>query len=110
MTLPKDLVAASATPLILSILNQGDSYGYAIINEVRILSNGDMEWADGMLYPILHRLEQRGLIESYSGSSETGRKRRYYRLRDLGAKELKAQRKNWEDVHAVMKKLDERPA
>ncbi|MDH3530808.1 MAG: PadR family transcriptional regulator, partial [Acidobacteriota bacterium] len=62
MSLPKDLVAASATPLILSILQGGDSYGYAIIQDVRELSDGEMEWADGMLYPILHRLEKKDLI------------------------------------------------
>jgi hypothetical protein len=57
MPLSKDLVAASSIPLILSILQRGDSYGYAIIQQVRELSDGEMQWADGMLYPILHRLE-----------------------------------------------------
>ena len=69
----KDLVAASAIPLILSILRRGDSYGYAIIQEVRDLSGGEMEWADGMLYPILHRLERRQLVQSYWGAAESGR-------------------------------------
>ena len=54
----KDLVAASAIPLILSILQGGDTYGYALIQRVREISGGEMEWADGMLYPILHRLER----------------------------------------------------
>ena len=58
MAISKDLVAASATPLILSILNEGESYGYAIIQRVRELSKGEMTWTDGMLYPVLHRLEQ----------------------------------------------------
>ena len=61
MPVSKDLVAASATPLILSILAEGDSYGYAIIKRVRELSGGQMEWTDGMLYPVLHRLEKQGL-------------------------------------------------
>ena len=56
MGFPKDLVAASATPLILSILQHGESYGYDIIGQVRTLSGGKMQWPDGMLYPILHRL------------------------------------------------------
>ena len=64
MSLPKDLVAASATPLILSILQRGDSYGYSIIKEVQDLSGGEIEWADGMLDPILHRLEKRELSAS----------------------------------------------
>ena len=106
MAIPKDLVAASATPLILSILQRGDSYGYAIIHEVRELSGGSMEWADGMLYPILHRLEKKNLIESYWGTAETGRRRKYYRLRREGETELSTQRKNWQDLHGMLQKLE----
>jgi DNA-binding PadR family transcriptional regulator len=107
MPLSKDLAAASATPLILSILSHGDSYGYAIIQRVRELSEGEMAWADGMLYPILHRLEKRGLIDSYDGVADTGRKRRYYRLRREGLAELEAQRANWNQLHAMLGKLAE---
>ena len=57
MKLTKDLVAASAMPLILSLLEEGESYGYAIIRRVRELSGGGIAWTDGMLYPVLHRLE-----------------------------------------------------
>ena len=57
----KDLVAASATPLVLAILAEGDSYGYAIIKRVAELSGGHLQWTDGMLYPVLHRLERQGL-------------------------------------------------
>ncbi|MDH3493688.1 MAG: helix-turn-helix transcriptional regulator, partial [Acidobacteriota bacterium] len=102
MSLPKDLVAASATPLILSILQGGDSYGYAIIQDVRELSDGEMEWADGMLYPILHRLEKKDLIQSYWGTADTGRKRKYYRLRQEGKKELSSQRKNWNNLYEML--------
>jgi PadR family transcriptional regulator PadR len=64
MSISKDLVAASATPMILAILAEGESYGYAITRRVRELSGGQMEWTDGMLYPVLHRLERQGLIKS----------------------------------------------
>ena len=57
MHIDKDLVAASATPLVLAILAEGESYGYAILKRVRELSGGELEWTDGMLYPLLHRLE-----------------------------------------------------
>ena len=80
MTMSKDLIAASATPLILSILSHGDGYGYDIIQKVHTLSDGEMQWADGMLYPILHRLEKKELVESYWGTAESGRKRKYYYL------------------------------
>jgi DNA-binding PadR family transcriptional regulator len=101
----KDLVAASAIPLILSILQRGDSYGYAIIQRVRELSGGEMEWADGMLYPILHRLEKRKLVQSYWGAAENGRKRKYYRLRRSGAVELSALRTDWDKLHGLLSRL-----
>jgi PadR family transcriptional regulator, regulatory protein PadR len=58
MHIDKDLVAASATPLVLAILAEGESYGYAILKRVRALSGGEFEWTDGMLYPLLHRLRR----------------------------------------------------
>jgi len=106
MTISKDLVAASATPVILSILSHGDSYGYDIIQKVNALSDGEMQWADGMLYPILHRLEKRGAIESYWGKAETGRKRKYYRLHKSGLEELNEQRKNWRNLYTMLQKLE----
>ena len=60
MDIDKDLVAASATPLVLSILSEGENYGYAIIKRVSELSGGELQWTDGMLYPLLHRLERHG--------------------------------------------------
>jgi PadR family transcriptional regulator, regulatory protein PadR len=106
MTMSKDLIAASATPLILSILSHGDGYGYDIIQKVHTLSDGEMQWADGMLYPILHRLEKKELVESYWGTAESGRKRKYYRLRQSGLKELKAQQKNWHNLHTWLQQLE----
>jgi DNA-binding PadR family transcriptional regulator len=103
----KDLVAASAIPLILSILKQGDSYGYAIIQQVRELSGGDMEWADGMLYPILHRLEKRKLVRAYWGEAENGRKRKYYRLDRAGVEELAELRGHWDKLHGMLNRLED---
>jgi DNA-binding PadR family transcriptional regulator len=100
----KDLVAASATPLLLSILQKGPSYGYAIIQEVRELSAGELAWSEGMLYPVLHRLEEQGLIESYEERGETGRKRRYYRLRADGKRALAEERRQWDVVHSALTK------
>ena len=65
-----------------------------------------MRWADGMLYPILHRLEKRGLIESYWGTGEGGRKRRYYRLRSAGLDELDNLRASWRRMNAILEKLE----
>jgi DNA-binding PadR family transcriptional regulator len=100
----KDLVAASATSLLLAILQKGPSYGYAIIQEVRELSGGELEWSEGMLYPVLHRLEEQGLIEAYEERGDTGRKRRYYRLRPDGRRALTEERRQWDVVNAALTK------
>lgn len=105
MAITKDLVAASGTPMILSILNSGPNYGYAIIKQVRALSGGDINWTDGMLYPVLHRLEKQGLIESFWENSETGRKRKYYRIKDDGQKALKEQQAQWKTVYSTLQQL-----
>ena len=101
----KDLTAASSSALALSILSGGDSYGYQIIQSVRELSQEKIEWTDGMLYPILHRLEARKLIASYWKSAPSGRRRKYYRLTEEGRKALRAEREQWMVVHGALKKL-----
>src|SRR4051812_20723391 len=80
MDMGKDLVAASATPLVLAILAEGESYGYAIIKRVAELSGGHLEWTDGMLYLVLHRLERQGHVAAKWSASENGRRRKYYRI------------------------------
>lgn len=103
--LAKDMVAASARPLLLSILADGESYGYEIIQKVRELSGGQIEWSDGMLYPVLHRLERDGLIEAEWKEADTGRERKYYSLNSDGRKALKVEQKQWLTVHNTLGKL-----
>jgi PadR family transcriptional regulator PadR len=105
MDIGKDLVAASSTPLVLAILGESESYGYAIIKRVSDLSGGHLQWSDGMLYPVLHRLERQGLITSKWGESETGRRRKYYRLTKEGRTELDAERKRWRVVDQTLRAL-----
>jgi len=102
MNVSKDLIAASATPLILAILKENDSYGYAIIKRVKEMSANELVWTEGMLYPVLHRLEEQLLIESYWNKSEAGRQRKYYRIKDPGLKELELLRQQWEVVHTAL--------
>ena len=84
MKVAKDLVAASATPMVLGILTEGESYGYAILKRINELSGGELDWTEGLLYPLLHRLERLGHVES-SWQSVTGeRRRKYYRITDAG--------------------------
>ena len=86
--LTKELVAASTVPLVLSVLTDGENYGYALIQRVRDLSQGKIEWTEGMLYPVLHWMEKEKLIESEWRAAEIRRKRKYYRLRQKGRKAL----------------------
>jgi len=102
MKLTKDLVAASATPLVLAILEEGESYGYAIIQRVRELSEGRIVWTDGMLYPVLHRLEAQGSIAARWRESEIGRRRKYYTLQRPGRQALKEQKEQWLLVHNTL--------
>jgi PadR family transcriptional regulator, regulatory protein PadR len=103
--LAKELVAASTEPLILSLLSAGESYGYALIQEVKRLSGDSIKWSDGMLYPVLHRMERAGWIASRWGEAENGRKRKYYSLRNDGKKALRQQREQWDTVSRVLKRL-----
>ena len=105
MDIQKDLVAASATPLVLAILAEGDSYGYAIIKRVSDLSGGALQWTDGMLYPVLHRLERLGYIKGKWGTSESGRKRKYYHLTEAGRAQLAEQRQQWQTVDAALRNV-----
>lgn len=105
MSINKDLVAASSTPLVLAILAEGDSYGYAILKRVRELSGGELEWTDGMLYPVLHRLEGSGLVASRWQKAESGRQRKYYRLTPAGREQLADERRQWRTVDDTLRRI-----
>ena len=98
----KDLVAASAMPLVLAILEESESYGYAILKRIDELSGGEMEWTDGMLYPLLHRLDRLGYVEARWDSPEGARRRRYYRITPAGRAALFEQRRQWEVVAGAL--------
>ena len=102
MEINKDLIAASSIPIILAILAEDDSYGYAIIQRVRDLSGGRMEWTDGMLYPVLHRLERLGHVETRWEVAESGRRRKYYRITSQGRTRLAEEREQWQAVNSTL--------
>ena len=103
MEINKDLVAASSTPIVLAILAEGDSYGYAILQRVRELSAGHMEWTDGMLYPVLHRLERLRHVEARWEQADSGRRRKYYRITAQGREQLAEERRQWQTVDATLR-------
>jgi len=101
----KNLIAASTKPIILSLLYRGESYGYQILQRIRRVAGGKLAWSSAMLYPVLHRLEKDGLIQSKWKLSEEGRMRKYYRLTSLGRKELAVEKEQWLSVHDALKDL-----
>ncbi len=101
----KNLTAASTKPIILGILKQGNSYGYLIIKKIKEISGGKLEWYDGMLYPVLHRLEKEGLIKSNWNVSDDSRPRKYYEITEEGKQALLAEKQQWVDVTQVLNQL-----
>ena len=105
LSFSKSLIAASSKPLILGILQEGTSYGYRIIQSVKEISSGQLEWSDGMLYPVLHRLEKEGLIQSQWMQSEEGRHRKYYAITEAGKAALHQEKEHWTRMNEVMQNL-----
>jgi DNA-binding PadR family transcriptional regulator len=101
----KDLVAASATPIVLGILAEEESYGYAILRRINELSGGELDWTEGLLYPLLHRLDRLGLVESHWRSVAGERRRKYYRITKQGLAELAEQRRQWNTVVDTLKEI-----
>ncbi len=99
------LVAASLQPIVLSILSGGEAYGYQIMRHVDELSDGRMSWTAGTLYPLMHRLESKGLIQAIWRPSDFGPRRKYYRITARGEQALVAEQRQWLDLHAMLMKL-----
>src|SRR5262245_37511325 len=98
----KELVAATSASIALSILSEADSYGYEIIQRVTEMTGGQLEWTEAMLYPVLHRLENRALVKCYWQTSPSGRKRKYYSITSAGLTELKDKKRQWRIVAGVL--------
>lgn len=101
----KELVGASAIPIILAILDKRDSYGYEIMAKVKTLSDGKIEWKEGSLYPVLHKLEKNGLIKSLWKMAENGRHRKYYAINKKGRKALHVEFEDWNLVFNMLSDL-----
>jgi DNA-binding PadR family transcriptional regulator len=100
----KDLIAASSKPLILSFLAKQESYGYEIIKNIQELSNNNIIWKDGTLYPVLKKLCESKLVES-EWKTVDGRKRKYYKITKLGLETLEVEKLQWEIVNTTLNNI-----
>lgn len=96
--LSRTLMAASTRPIILAILSRGEDYGYNLIQKVKGFSVGNIDWTEGMIYPVLQRMEIDGLISSKWRISPDERPRRYFRITERGRAELVSELAGWENV------------
>ena len=105
MTIDKSLLAGSTATLILKLLDNQDMYGYQIIEELARRSDNTFQLKAGTLYPLLHGLEKKGLLESYEENADSARIRKYYRLTNKGKKHLKEKTNEWKEYSSAVSKI-----
>jgi PadR family transcriptional regulator, regulatory protein PadR len=103
--LPKDLIAASSFSIILIVLSKGENYGYEIIKSIKEASNGQLDYAEGTLYPILKKMEASGWISSQWKTADNGRERKYYKITREGKKQMQLEKRNWQSVNQILETL-----
>lgn len=96
MPINKELLKGSTVIIILGLLKDKTMYGYELIKEIEKKSSGVFSFKEGTLYPILHSLETNEFVESYWCESDTGRKRKYYKITDKGKAQLKEKQEEWD--------------
>ena len=104
-SISKELIGASAAPIILSVLKNGDNYGYEIVLKVKQLTNDEIRWKEASIYPVLKKLESRGLIRSYWEKADNDRHRKYYTILPEGKKQFEHNMHEWELIHSLFGKL-----
>ena len=96
MDIDKSLVSGSMAMLVLKLLESGDMYGYQMIEELRRRSDDSFRLKAGTLYPLLHNLEEKGLVTAFEKLSDSGKTRRYYHLTEQGGKALLEKESAWD--------------
>ena len=98
-------MGAASVSIILSILKQGDTYGYEIMKQLNELSHGRIKWKEGSLYPVLKRLEAENRVKSYWNTTGYGRPRKYYTLLPEGEKALQHEKEDWALMQSIFSSL-----
>jgi len=101
----KDLVAATSIPLVLSILTENETYGYELIKKIKERSGGKLEFAEGTIYPVLKKMEEKNWISSKWKLGNTDKQRKYYRITSAGKKQLQTEKNNWLTIHNLFEQL-----
>ncbi len=102
MKLSKKTLDGNMETLLLAVLSAGPSYGYQMVQDLNAKAPGILKTGEGTIYPVLHRLEERQLIQSSWRAGETGRQRRYYRIAPKGKKALTENRRQWAALKGLM--------
>ena len=105
MAIDKSLQTGSTTMLLLKLLEDGDLYGYQMIERLEERSNNVFALKAGTLYPLLHNMEEQGLVVSYEQTAETGRKRKYYSLTQKGRELLASKEQEWHVFSGAVNKV-----
>ncbi|MBE6747537.1 MAG: PadR family transcriptional regulator [Ruminococcaceae bacterium] len=105
MNIKKELTKGSSAMLVLSVIEKEDMYGYQIIKEIQLRSDNAFTFKEGTLYPILHNFESDGYVKSYWLESESGRKRKYYKITKKGIKSLADSKEEWKTYSVAVSKV-----
>lgn len=105
MSVNKEMLKGSTVVLVLSMLDREPMYGYQMIKEIEKESSGIFSFKEGTLYPILHSLESKAMIESYWWGNEGSRQRKYYRITIKGKSELREKQQEWDTFRSAVDKI-----
>lgn len=103
--LKKQMLDGNVETLLMTVLEDGTSYGYAIVRELNERAEGLLKLGEGTIYPVLHRMEEKGLISAHWQLAENGRQRKYYRLTPKGHRALAENRQQWGILSQLMRKI-----
>lgn len=98
----KEFLKGNIDIILLSLIYKKDTYGYEIVKNLKETSNDTYTMSEGTLYPALKRLEKKGWIYSYWGDSETGGRRKYYTITDIGQEELQNKMRQWRQLNDLI--------
>src|SRR5947208_8698925 len=102
MPISHELIKGTVIPVVLALLKDHARYGYEMVQLVNARTNGALNWSEGTLYPVLHKLESDGLVSAQWREADGTRRRRYYALTAAGRRELKKRSAEWKSFAAVI--------